>query len=59
MFDTLRSNQPEVLDKVVPVVGDIAGPGLGLGEEDLQLLVENVEVVFHLAATIRFDAPIR
>jgi len=59
VFDTLRSNQPEVLDKVVPVVGDIAGPGLGLGEEDLQLLVENVEVVFHLAATIRFDAPIR
>ena len=34
-------------------------PDMGLSEEDTQLLVENVAVVFHLAATIRFDEPIR
>ena len=33
--------------------------GLGLGEEDMKVLTENVSVVFHLAATIKFDAPLR
>ena len=59
LFDTLRSKQPAVFDKVVPVAGDIMEPDMGLSEEDTQLLIENVAVVFHLAATIRFDEPIR
>ena len=59
LFDTLRSEQPAVFDKVVPVAGDIMDPDMGLSKEDTQLLVENVAVVFHLAATIRFDAPLR
>jgi len=47
------------LDKLVPIAGDITEPDLGLSEEDKQLIVQNVSVVFHLAATVRFDAPIR
>ena len=59
LFDTLRSEKPAVFDKVVPVAGDIMEPDMGLSEEDTQLLVENVSIVFHLAATVRFDAPAR
>jgi len=59
LFDKLRSEQPWVLDKLVPIAGDITEPDLGLSEEDKQLIAQNVSVVFHLAATVRFDAPIR
>ena len=48
-----------MFDKVVPVAGDILEPDMSLSEEDTQLLIENVSVVFHLAATVRFDAPAR
>ena len=48
-----------MLDKVVPIIGNISEPMLGIGEEDVKLLSENVSVVFHLAATVKFDAPVR
>ena len=32
---------------------------MGIGESDLQLMTENVSVIFHLAATIKFDEPLR
>lgn len=58
-FDAVRESCPETLDKVVPISGDISEPNLGVGDEDAKLLSENVSVVFHLAATVKFDAPIR
>ena len=59
VFDTLRNERPGVFKKVVPVPGDLEHPGLGLSEGDLQLLVNNVSVIFHMAATIRFNASLR
>ncbi len=58
-FDTVRESFPEALEKVVPIMGDISEPGLGIGEENVKLLTDNVAVVFHLAATIKFTAPLR
>lgn len=54
-FDRLRQTEPYVLDKMVCVGGDITMPKLGLSEKDMQLLVENVNIVFHVAATVRFN----
>ncbi len=47
------------MEKVVPIPGNITDPGLGIGQEDATLLKESVSVVFHLAATVKFDAPLR
>lgn len=33
--------------------------GLGISDENRRTLEENVSVVFHLAASVRFDDPIR
>ena len=30
-------------------------PKLGLSEEDTQTIQENVNIIFHVAATIKFD----
>nr|XP_029709727.1 putative fatty acyl-CoA reductase CG5065 [Aedes albopictus] len=54
-FDRLRAKAPYVLEKMVCIGGDITMPQLGLSEMDRQLLVENVNIVFHVAATVRFN----
>ena len=59
VFENLHSEQPAVFEKLLPVAGDLMQPGLGLSESDQQLLINNAAVVFHLAATIKFDAPLR
>lgn len=55
LFDKMRANKPEFLEKVCPVRGDITMEGLGLSEEDEEKLAAEVHVVFHAAATINFQ----
>jgi len=47
------------LRKIVPLTGDCAEIGLGLSATDRQILEETVSVVFHAAATVRFDDPLK
>uniref|UniRef100_A0A1I8F7C8 Fatty acyl-CoA reductase n=1 Tax=Macrostomum lignano TaxID=282301 RepID=A0A1I8F7C8_9PLAT len=35
--------------------GDLFEPNLGLSQKDVELLIRNVSIVFHSAATVRFD----
>ena len=41
------------------VEGSLEQPDLGISEENLQSITNNVAVVFHIAATVKFDAHIR
>lgn len=59
VFEKIRTDFPDALDRLVPVSGDISKERMGLSEEDEALLVENVAVVLHLAATVQFNAPLR
>jgi fatty acyl-CoA reductase len=45
--------------KITAVSGDVTLPEFGLSPSDLQLLIENVSVVFHSAATIRFNEELK
>lgn len=47
------------LDKISAVKGDIACHGLGLTEENRTTLKKSVQIVFHIAACVKFDAPLR
>lgn len=59
VFDRVREQNPDLLKKVVFIAGDISKPNIGLNVEDLMLLKENVNIVFHSAATVRFDQSIK
>ncbi|CAG5132484.1 unnamed protein product [Candidula unifasciata] len=59
MFDRLRTERPYFATQLRPVCGDMLLPNLGLSASDCQMLKQNVHVVFHSAATIRFDEPLR
>lgn len=48
-----------LLNKVVAIEGEITTPELGLSPTDRKLLVDQVNVVFHSAASVKFDAPLK
>jgi len=55
----LKYDRPNVLTKMIPIAGDVTSPSFGLSAGDLKLLVDNVSVVFNLAATVRFDEELK
>lgn len=59
MFERLRQKDPDAFKKVVPLTGDLYTEGLGLSSNDLSLLIDNVSVVFHMAATLKLEANLR
>lgn len=59
IFDRIRSECPDVLNKIFPVKGDLGMPELGLQPEDKEMLIQRVNIVFHIAATVRFNEPLK
>ncbi|KJE91335.1 male sterility protein [Capsaspora owczarzaki ATCC 30864] len=59
LFDRLREEQPDFAAKVIPVIGDIMFPQLGLSHQDRDLIIKNVNVVLHCAATVSFNEKLR
>lgn len=49
---------PEVFKKIIPIEGDVGAVGLGLSEESRELM-KDVSVIFHSAASVRFDDELR
>lgn len=58
LFDTLRVTAPKSLEKISVVSGDASQLKLGLSEEDMKRL-SNVSIIFHAAASVRFDDPLK
>ncbi|XP_063372365.1 putative fatty acyl-CoA reductase CG5065 [Cydia splendana] len=59
LFETLRKERPFELNKIVPIVGDITEPELGISVSDQAMLCQKVSVVFHSAATVKFDEKLK
>ena len=55
IFNKLRMEDEEALRKVVAMSGDITEDRLGLTFEEESILVNSVNIIFHCAATVRFD----
>lgn len=47
------------LDKIVPLAGDITLPSCGLSSVDIKLITDNVDIVYHSAATVKFTEPLK
>jgi thioester reductase-like protein len=41
-------------DRIVPVTGDLSQPRFGLGKEEYQQLSENIDLIFHCAASVNY-----
>ncbi|VVC29755.1 Male sterility, NAD-binding,NAD(P)-binding domain,Fatty acyl-CoA reductase, C-terminal [Cinara cedri] len=60
LFDTIKEQKPGLMEeKLLPLKGDMTELRLGLSDEDYDFLVKNVSVIFHVAASVRFDESIK
>ncbi|CAH1995573.1 unnamed protein product [Acanthoscelides obtectus] len=55
VFDTLKRQYPKFKRKIVGIAGDCTLPNLGLSTENRKLLQDNVNIIFHAAATLRCE----
>lgn len=59
LFDRLKREKPKFRNKVVGIAGDCVLPGLGMSPTDRAVLQRDVNIVFHVAATVRFDEKLK
>ncbi len=59
IFNNFRQENPRMLEKIRAVNGDIGMPQLGLSQSDEQQLIQEVNVVFHIAAILKLDADLK
>lgn len=59
IFDRIHEKTPEVLNKLICIPGEINEPNIGLTEKDSITLQDRIDIVFHVAATVRFNEPLR
>lgn len=53
IFNKLRDESPNDLNKLIPISGDVTSNDLGISEIDRKTLIRNVTIVFHSAATVK------
>ena len=58
VFERARKEQPQAFSKIVAIAGDCQELGLAISDEDLEKL-KDVTLVFHSAASVRFDDHLR
>ncbi|CAI6349494.1 unnamed protein product [Macrosiphum euphorbiae] len=59
VFELMKKEQPNYLEKVTAVIGDCCLPNLGIQEQYMDIMKDEVNIVIHSAATIRFDEHLR
>lgn len=55
IFDKVKLSNQKYKHKVIGISGDCSLAGLGISLNDRNMLERNVDIVFHAAATVRFD----
>ena len=45
-------------NKIFPIGGDLTMKGLGLSQDSLQILLNEIDIVINSAASVNFDDPI-
>ncbi|KAF5291779.1 hypothetical protein FQA39_LY14267 [Lamprigera yunnana] len=59
LFDRLKTERGNVLDKVEVIGADLILPDLGINESDRKVLINEVNVMLHNAATVSLDETLR
>lgn len=55
LYDKLKELNPAALNKCEAIAGDVTEIDLGISEQDRERLKNEVDVIYHSAATTRFD----
>ena len=59
LFENVKNCHPDFKSKLIMIEGDLLLPNLGISKDDRKQITDNVSIVFHSAATVRFDEPLK
>ncbi|KAK6482740.1 fatty acyl-CoA reductase 1 [Huso huso] len=59
LFDRVREDNPDFHKKIIPISSELTQPNLAISPKDVETLTACINIVFHCAATIRFDEPLK
>ncbi|XP_072948456.1 fatty acyl-CoA reductase wat-like [Epargyreus clarus] len=59
VYDPLKKLYPNFTDKIIPIDGDVRELKMDLSEDDWKTITEEVNVIFHMAATVNFQEDVR
>ncbi|KAI5945318.1 Fatty acyl-CoA reductase 1 [Manis javanica] len=59
LFDRLRDENPDFREKVIAINSELTQPKLALSEEDKEVIIDSINIIFHCAATVRFNENLR
>lgn len=54
LYEPLRKHNADIFKKLIPIAGDVSEINLGICEHDFTRM-KNVSIIFHSAASVRFD----
>ncbi|NP_001036967.1 fatty-acyl reductase [Bombyx mori] len=55
IFSRIKYEHPEYFKKIIPISGDITAPKLGLCDEERNILINEVSIVIHSAASVKLN----
>lgn len=58
LFEPIKNYKPELFSKLIPIEGDVSEKNLGISVTDFNRM-KNVSIIFHSAASVRFDDPLK
>lgn len=59
LFDRLREEQPYFKEKIIVITSELTQPELDLSNPVKEKLIECINIIFHCAATVRFNETLR
>ncbi|OXB55597.1 hypothetical protein ASZ78_013009, partial [Callipepla squamata] len=59
LFDRLREEQPDFKEKIIVIASELTQPELDLSNPVKEKLIECINIIFHCAATVRFNETLR
>ncbi|KAB0370903.1 hypothetical protein FD755_017312 [Muntiacus reevesi] len=59
LFDRLRDENPDFREKIIAINSELTQPELALSEEDKEVIIDSTNIIFHCAATVRFNENLR
>ncbi|XP_013107128.1 putative fatty acyl-CoA reductase CG5065 [Stomoxys calcitrans] len=59
IFNKVVATYPDIGKKIHVIGGDVLEDNLGIHSIDRDNLIRNIDVIFHCAANVRFDQPLR
>ncbi|KAG5199582.1 hypothetical protein MJG53_010414 [Ovis ammon polii x Ovis aries] len=59
LFDRLRDENPDFREKIIAINSELTRPKLALSEEDKEIIIDSTNIIFHCAATVRFNENLR